>query len=88
MSAQGLEGLDRTGWLTHTWISELDHRLQWNDKARSYRDPVGEMPQSVMAAVQLLSTKIIEGGLEDVRGCGPVHNIWLQPCKAPGAPQH
>ena len=37
MSAQGLEGLDRTVELTHIWINDLDRRLEWNDKARSYR---------------------------------------------------
>jgi uncharacterized protein (DUF2267 family) len=37
MSAQGLEGLDHTVQLTHIWINDLDKRLDWNDKARSYR---------------------------------------------------
>lgn len=37
MSAQGLEGLDRTVQLTHVWINDLDRRLEWNDRARSYR---------------------------------------------------
>src|SRR6186997_3194798 len=37
MSAQGLEGLERTVQLTHIWINELDDRLRWNNKARSYR---------------------------------------------------
>ena len=37
MSAQGLESLDRTVQLTHVWINDLDRRLEWNDKARSYR---------------------------------------------------
>ena len=37
MSAQGLEGLDHTVQLTHVWINDLDSRLEWNDKARSYR---------------------------------------------------
>jgi len=37
MSAQGLEGFDRTVQLTHIWINDLDERLSWNDKARSYR---------------------------------------------------
>ncbi len=37
MSAQGLEGLDHAVQLTHLWINELDERLQWNNKARSYR---------------------------------------------------
>ena len=37
MSTQGLEGLERTVQLTHIWINDLDRRLKWNDKARSYR---------------------------------------------------
>jgi uncharacterized protein (DUF2267 family) len=37
MSAQGLESLDHTVQLTHVWINDLDGRLEWNDKARSYR---------------------------------------------------
>jgi uncharacterized protein (DUF2267 family) len=37
MSAVGLEGLDHTVQLTHIWINELDDRLGWNNKPRSYR---------------------------------------------------
>jgi uncharacterized protein (DUF2267 family) len=37
MSAQGLEGLEHTVQLTHIWINDLDERLQWDNKARSYR---------------------------------------------------
>jgi uncharacterized protein (DUF2267 family) len=37
MSAVGLESLDHTIQLTHTWINELDERLGWNNKHRSYR---------------------------------------------------
>jgi uncharacterized protein (DUF2267 family) len=37
MTAQGLEGLDHTVQLTHIWINELDSRLAWNNKPRSYR---------------------------------------------------
>lgn len=37
MSTQGLEGLERTVQLTHIWINDLDRRLEWNNKARSYR---------------------------------------------------
>ena len=37
MSAVGLEGLEHTVQLTHTWINELDGKLDWNNKARSYR---------------------------------------------------
>jgi uncharacterized protein (DUF2267 family) len=37
MSAVGLEALDHTVELTHVWINDLDERLGWNNKARSYR---------------------------------------------------
>lgn len=37
MSAVGLEGLEHTVQLTHVWINELNDRLAWNDKSRSYR---------------------------------------------------
>jgi uncharacterized protein (DUF2267 family) len=36
MSA-GLESLDHTVQLTHIWINDLDDRLGWNNKPRSYR---------------------------------------------------
>lgn len=37
MSTVGLEALDHTVQLTHVWINELDDRLGWDNKARSYR---------------------------------------------------
>jgi uncharacterized protein (DUF2267 family) len=37
MSSVGLESLDHTVELTHIWINELDERLGWNNKRRSYR---------------------------------------------------
>lgn len=37
MSAAGLESLEHTVQLTHVWINELDERLGWNNKSRSYR---------------------------------------------------
>jgi len=37
MSAVGLESIDHTVQLTHTWINDLDARLGWDDKHRSYR---------------------------------------------------
>ena len=37
MSAPSLEGLDRTVHLTHAWINDLDERLGWENKARTYR---------------------------------------------------
>ena len=36
MSA-GLESLDHTVQLTHIWINDLDDRLGWSNKPRSYR---------------------------------------------------
>jgi uncharacterized protein (DUF2267 family) len=37
MSNVGLESIDHTVQLTHTWINELDELLGWNNKPRSYR---------------------------------------------------
>ena len=37
MSSVGLESLDHTVQLTHISINELDDRLGWNNKPRSYR---------------------------------------------------
>ena len=152
MSAQGLEGLDHTVQLTHIWINDLDGRLEWNDKARSYRllkavlhalrdllkvneavdlgaqlpgllrgayyeqwrpattpvkkrsvedflarvnesfrrDPLPNTATAVMAVFQLLTRKITEGEVEDVRHCLPegIRNIWPEPYKEPGAVRH
>jgi uncharacterized protein (DUF2267 family) len=37
MSIKGLESLQHTVELTHTWINDLDERLEWNNKPRAYR---------------------------------------------------
>ena len=37
MSALGLESIDHTVQLTHIWINDLDARLGWENKHRSYR---------------------------------------------------
>lgn len=37
MSAVGLESFEHSIQLTHIWINELDERLGWDNKARSYR---------------------------------------------------
>ena len=37
MSAVGLESIDHTVQLTHVWINDLDARLGWENKHRSYR---------------------------------------------------
>lgn len=37
MSTVGLEALEHTVQLTHVWINDLDERLGWHNKARSYR---------------------------------------------------
>lgn len=37
MSAIGLESIDHTVQLTHVWINDLDARLGWENKHRSYR---------------------------------------------------
>jgi len=152
MSAQGLEGLDRTVELTHIWINDLDGQLKWNDKARSYRllkavlhalrdtlmvneavdlgaqlpgllrgayyeqwrpattpvkgrsveqflarvnesfrrDPLADSAGAVMTVFQLLTRKISEGEIDDVRRCLPreIRNIWPESHKAPGTVRH
>jgi len=152
MSAQGLEGLDHTVQLTHVWINDLDGRLEWNDRARSYRllkavlhalrdslrvneavdlgaqlpgllrgayyeqwrpaatpvknrhvedflavvnesfrrDPLPDPARAVMAVFQLLTKKISEGEIEDVRRCLPeeIRDIWPEPYREPGAIRH
>ncbi|MGO9847315.1 MAG: DUF2267 domain-containing protein [Methylocella sp.] len=37
MSAVGLESIEHTVQLTHAWINDLDTRLGWDNKHRSYR---------------------------------------------------
>jgi uncharacterized protein (DUF2267 family) len=37
MSAAGLESIGHTVQLTHIWINDLDSRLGWENKHRSYR---------------------------------------------------
>jgi uncharacterized protein (DUF2267 family) len=152
MSSQGLEGLEHTVQLTHIWINELDSRLEWNNRARSYRllkavlhalrdslqvneaadlgaqlpgllrgayyeqwrpavtpikrrsvedflnrvnddfkkDPLPNSAQAVMAVFQLLTKKITEGEIDDVRRALPeeVRNIWPEPYKEPGTVRH
>jgi uncharacterized protein (DUF2267 family) len=152
MSAQGLENLQHTVQLTHIWINELDSRLAWNNKPRSYRllkavlhalrdslqvneavdlgaqlpgllrgayyeqwrpsvtpiknrsigdfldrvnedfrkDPLPNSAQAVMAVFQLLTKKITEGEIDDVRRALPeeVRNIWPEPYREPGALRH
>ncbi len=141
MSTQSLEGLEHSVELTHIWINDLDRRLEWNDKARSYRllkavlhslrdalsvketadlgaqlpallrgafyeqwkpalsvrrrqnnidhflaqvqlsfvkDPLMNPAGAVMAVFQLLTKKITDGEIEDVKRCLPVemHTFW------------
>jgi len=37
MSAVGLESVEHTVELTHVWINDLNARLRWDNKHRSYR---------------------------------------------------
>lgn len=37
MRTAGLDGIDHTIQLTHAWVNELDDRLGWGDRVRSYR---------------------------------------------------
>jgi uncharacterized protein (DUF2267 family) len=152
MSTQGLEGLEHTVQLTHAWINELDRRLQWDNKGRSYRllkavlhalrdslrvnevvdlgaqlptllrgayyeqwqpskapakgrsieqfiesvngsfqrDPLEDSAKAIMAVFQLLTTKVTEGEIEDVRRGLPesLRTIWPASSRAPGTVRH
>jgi len=37
MSAVGLESIEHAVQITHVWINELDERLGWSNKPRTYR---------------------------------------------------
>jgi len=37
MSAVGLEGIDQAAQQAHIWINDLDRKLGWDNKPRSYR---------------------------------------------------
>jgi uncharacterized protein (DUF2267 family) len=37
MSATGLETIDHTVQLTHIWLDELDWRMNWDNKGRTYQ---------------------------------------------------
>jgi len=37
MSAQGLEGIDQAVQQTHIWINDVDTKMDWDNKPRSYR---------------------------------------------------
>lgn len=54
------------------------------------RDPLAEPEMAVMAVFQLLTKKITEGEIEDVRRCLPneIRNIWPKPYKAAGPARH
>ena len=63
--------------------------------ARVNDDPSGAilcpiLRLAVMAVFQLLTKKITEGEIEDVRRCLPeeIRNIWPEPYKEPGALRH
>ncbi len=49
------------------------------------RDPLTEPAKAVMAVFQLLTKKISEGEIDDVRRCLPeeIRNIWPEPYKEP-----
>jgi uncharacterized protein (DUF2267 family) len=54
------------------------------------RDPLQNTAQAVMAVFQLLTTKITEGEIADVRHAlaEDVRNIWPEPYRAPGSVRH
>jgi uncharacterized protein (DUF2267 family) len=54
------------------------------------RDPLANPPMAVMAVFQLLSKKISEGEIEDVRRCLPAQfrSAWPDSSTAPGGIRH
>ena len=54
------------------------------------RDPLPNTAQAVMAVFQLLTKKITEGEIDDMRHSLPeaIRNFWPEPYKAPGAFRH
>jgi uncharacterized protein (DUF2267 family) len=54
------------------------------------KDPLPNSAQAVMAVFQLLTKKITEGEIDDVRRALPeeVRNIWPEPYKEPGTVRH
>jgi len=47
MSTTGLEGIDHTVQVTHSWINDLDSALGWQNKKRTYR-----LLRSVLQAIR------------------------------------
>jgi uncharacterized protein (DUF2267 family) len=54
------------------------------------RDPLEDTAKAILAVFQLLTTKVTEGEIDDVRRSLPdaVRNIWPQPYRAPGSVRH
>jgi uncharacterized protein (DUF2267 family) len=54
------------------------------------RDPLPNTAQAVMAVFQLLTKRISEGEIQDVRQMLPaeIRNVWPEPYREPGAPRH
>ena len=54
------------------------------------REPLVDPAKATMAVFQLLTKKITEGEVEDVRRCLPeeIRNIWPEPYREPGAVRH
>ena len=80
MSVVGLESIEHTVQLTHTWINDLDARLGWDNKHRSYR-----LLRTVLQAIRdwLKVEEAVKFGAQLPELLRGVYYEQWQPAKAP-----
>jgi len=80
MSAVGLESIEHTVQLTHIWINDLDARLGWENKHRSYR-----LLRTVLQAIRdwLKVEEAVKFGAQRPELLRGVYYEQWQPAKAP-----
>ena len=85
MSAVGLESIDHTVQLTHIWINELDARLGWENKHRSYR-----LLRTVLQAVRdwLPINEAVDLGAQFPELLRGVYYEHWRPTATPVKPRH
>jgi len=85
MSAVGLESIDHTVQLTHIWINELDARLGWDNKHRSYH-----LLRSVLQAVRdwLPINEAVDLGAQFPELLRGVYYEHWRPAATPVKPRH
>ena len=73
MSAVGLESIDHTVQLTHIWINDLDARLGWENKQRSYR-----LLRTVLQAVRALAAGQRGSGFWSTAARAEIRRIYYE----------